>query len=120
MRQGLKFLLAAISILAASGCVYRVGDFNALSTKNVTLENLKIDYKKAVNKIEGEDCKPIIFFIPTGIPNLEDAIDDALNKGNGNLLLDASLHYTSWSILIFGNSCFTCKGTVYNAREITK
>ena len=120
MKKSLKLFLVIIFLFSTTSCVYRIGDFNAISDKNVTLENLKIDYKKTVNKVEGEDCKPTIFFIPTGIPSLEEALDDAMNKGNGNLMLDTALYYSSWSILIFGNSCFTCKGTVYNAREIKK
>ena len=48
------------------------------------------------------DCK--IF----GIPNVKEAIDRTIEKGNGNALIDAALYQD----IGFFQSCFRAKGTV--------
>jgi len=117
MHRNLIWFLLMVFFLIFFGCSYRIGDLTAMSTRNVTLENLKLNYEKAVNQVEGKDCKPTIFFIKTGTPDLEEAIDNAMDKANGNLMTDVALYYSIWNFLIFGNECFSCKGTVYNTRE---
>ena len=77
-----------ILLLLISGCSVRVADLTLISTKNIDLSNAKLDIRKG-KRIKGEDCAiALLGLIPLGIPNLEEAVDDALEKGKGNVMVD--------------------------------
>jgi hypothetical protein len=84
----------------------RIGDFTVISTQNVDLSQITPEMKKTGDFYEGEDLK---FW---GIPNIEEAIDEALKKGNGNVMLDAVLY----SKIGFFKSGYKVKGRVIEAR----
>jgi len=98
----MKFMcrvLAAIFCLFLVACTTRTGDLNLISTKNIqSLKGAEIR-----GNVEGSHCK--IF----GVPNLEEAIDRAIEKGgDGNALVDAVLYMDKK----FFQNCFRAKGTV--------
>ncbi|MBZ0166757.1 MAG: hypothetical protein K8I00_08105, partial [Candidatus Omnitrophica bacterium] len=67
--------------------------------------------------VEGEDSTFMLLFIPLGLPQLEDAVDDALNKGNGDLMTDVVVHDKSWTAILFGKLTISVKGTVVNTKN---
>ena len=79
------FIVALVFSLMS--CSYRLGDFTILSTKNY---NVEAEYKK-VGRFEGKDSVFVIFGIPFGQPNIENAVDEAIEKGKGVYLTDAVL-----------------------------
>ena len=89
-----KLMLCLLGILLL-GCSTRLGDFTVLSTRNVEIGG---DYILVERNVEGEDVVPIIIFFPLCIPNLENAIDDALKSVGGDLITDAVLKYNYWYI----------------------
>lgn len=103
-----------VGFLAAqmTGCVQRIGDFTLLSSKNVDLSRLATA-TKSPNRVTGEDAKEIIIVIPTGVPNVKEAIDRAIESEPGCVALsDATIKYSSFYIpYIFGRSAFTVEGT---------
>ena len=104
------FPLAAALMLNGTGCMTRVADMTAISTRNVSLDKLDLDALPQ-RKVVGEASTFIFLIIPFGIPHLEDAVDDALNKGNGDLMLDASIHMGGWWFLV-GQSTLQVRGSV--------
>lgn len=86
-----------------------------ISTKNINLEKTDIDSLPQRKNVIGEDKKGIIIFIPTGRPTIQAAVNDALEKGNGDLLIDASLDCEGWWF-IFGEIGYKIKGTVVNTK----
>jgi hypothetical protein len=101
----------ALAALLCIGCTQRLGDFTLISTKNVDLSDASIDVKKG-RRVTGEDCRFIALFIPLGEPSIKEAVDDALEKGNGNLLVDQVTFVRSWYVpLIVGESCYVAEGT---------
>jgi hypothetical protein len=48
-----------------------------------------------------------------GVPNLKTAVDNCIEEGNGELLSNAVLEYTFWSIIIFGEQRYTVTGDVW-------
>lgn len=91
-----------------SGCTARIGDLSLVSTKNIDLSKSKLDMSTGVN-VFGEDCKHSL----VGLPNLEAAIDDALQKGTGNVLVDEVTEFKSIWVLIGSIQCYKVKGTAY-------
>jgi hypothetical protein len=117
MKRMFLCVVGIFLFLSATSCT-RTSDFTLLSTKNVFL-GLDSDQSKGI--YEGYDTRSIIFFIPTGIPDMKSAADQAMEKGNGNLLMNAVIYQTSWYIpLIYGEFGYKVKGEVYKVTESQK
>lgn len=80
------FFMVAL-VFSITSCSYRLGDFTILSTKNY---NAALKYKEA-GRFEGEDSVFVFFGIPFGQPNIENAVDEAIEKGGGVYLTNAVL-----------------------------
>jgi hypothetical protein len=100
-------LIGILGLIAAgsSGCVWRLGDFTAVSTKNVP-----VTYD-ASTTVTGRDCRYRVLLIPLGWPNLKEAVDDAIGS-RGNALVNQVTYVTNWDVLLVGQSCFEVKGDV--------
>lgn len=100
------------------GCSQRLGDFTVMSTKNV---DINANYVKVERNIKGKDMKPIIIVFQTGIPNIEEAIDDALNKVvDGAVMTDVSLKYRWFYIpYIYGEMTYEVVGDVWKKVDDT-
>ncbi len=95
-----------------TGCTQRVTDFTIISTKNVDISALA-NAKRAGNRITGEDLVHVIIFIPTGVPNLKEAIDRTIESTpNAVALVDGVVYFRSWMIpLLYGQSAYIVEGT---------
>jgi len=102
----------AVAALAAAGCSTRLIDFTVISTKNVDLSR-GASFERAKERVEGIDKVHIIVFIPTGTPNMKEAIDRAIESVPGAVaLLDGVVTQTFWWIpYIYGQSMFLVEGT---------
>ncbi len=99
-------LAVVAASLALSGCVQRIMDFTVISTKNVEIPGTRGE------KVEGEDIKSIVIVFPTGQPNIKAAVDNALEKGNGDVLIDGVISSKMWYIpYVFGQVGFVAEGT---------
>ena len=108
-------ILFFATLITSTACSLRLADLSAVSTRNVTLDKVDLDSFPQTKGIVGKDTKWMFLFIPFGVPHLEDAIDDALDKGNGDMMIDAVLHSKGWWFLI-GQSSLQVKGTVVKTR----
>lgn len=87
------------------------------STKNV---EMGAEYVKVAQGVRGSDIKSIIIVIPTGYPNLEEAIDRALEKADGELMTNLVLYYKWWWIpYIYGQLKFEVRGDIWKRKEKT-
>lgn len=119
MNIGRKFALAGgfASLLFVAGCVVRHGDFTVISNKVVRLSKFDIDKSDRVKGITGKDVAHTIIFIPTGTPTLEGALDDAFEKGGGDVMTDAVIKSWYWYIpYIYGYAGWSVKGDVVKTR----
>lgn len=105
-----KLLIIAIALIA-SGCSQRMIDFTIISSKNINLAR-GAEFKRAKVRTSGEDKQHIIFFIPTGVPNLKEAMDRAIESTPGAVaLVDGVVMQHSWWIGIYGQNWIEIKGT---------
>lgn len=102
-------------ILFLSACTIRQADLTAISTREVNLHGVDLN-SLPKKRVVGEDSSFVFLFIPFGLPQLEDAIDDALDKGGGDLMLDAIIYTRSWWFLI-GEETIKVKGSVVNTND---
>jgi hypothetical protein len=84
------FFMVAL-VFSITSCSYRLGDFTILSTKNY---NSALKYREA-GRFEGEDEVFVFFGIPFGQPNIENAVDEAIEKGRGVYLTNAVLEFNN-------------------------
>lgn len=105
----MSMIVVAIAAAAMAGCTHRIGDFTMVTTKNYERQT----QYKMVGRMEGKSVKMMILFIPTGQPDLKDAVDAAIEAGSGVYLANAVVEYTNWYALLFGMFGYTVTGDVY-------
>ena len=108
------FSILAI-VLCMGGCTTHMTDLSMISNKNINLDRADIDKLPQKKHIEGEDRKFIFLFIPFGQPTLKEALNDALQKGGGDLMVNASVYHTGWWLGI-GEVGIKIKGDVINTK----
>jgi hypothetical protein len=100
-----------------SGCASR-SDFTAISSKNVNVSNIQIDRAKSKGKATGEDCTVYLFLWPVGgRPTLDEALDNALEPKQANILFDAVANWNIFHLLIAGQECWKVEGEAYDSYQ---
>jgi len=109
-------LLMITGLFFLAGCATtRLADLTIVSTRNVKLDKIDLDAMPQTKSVVGKDSNFIFLFIPFGTPHLEDAIDNALDKGNGDVMIDAVVYGQGWWFLV-GQDIIKVKGTVVKTR----
>lgn len=119
MKKSLTILCIVFLVFILNACSIRHGDFTVLSNKLVNLTDFELGKTDRAKGVEGEDVQNIILFIPTsGPPTLEGALDNALEKGNGDIMTDAVISWRYFYLpLIFGQQAWEVKGDVVRTRK---
>jgi hypothetical protein len=108
-----KFLLCLCAMgFFAAGCTMRLTDFTVISTKNVEWSKAAT-FKRGASRTRGKDTAYTIVFVPTGQPNMKEAIDRAIESVPGAVaMVDGVLYSTNWYIpLIYGENSYVVEGT---------
>lgn len=105
--------LGLVLALSSTGCVTRLGDMTILSTKNIELSQMG-SFERAPTRVEGRDAAHIIIFIPTGTPDLEEAVDRAIESVPGGVALVDAVCYSSWWYIpyVYGQVQYKVEGNV--------
>jgi hypothetical protein len=113
------FTLSILLYLCCTGCAVRHGDFTVLSNKLIRVSEFELDKTNRTKNVAGQQVQHIIIFIPTsGPPTLEGAIDDALEKGGGDVMTDAVVSSWGWYIpYIYGQFGWKVEGDVIKTRR---
>lgn len=116
MNKAIRSILI-LSLTLMVGCTTRVADLTLVSTKNIDLSKATLDIRKG-RRVKGEDCTiALLGLFPLGIPNLENAMDDALEKGRGNVMVDQVTYLSGAYFVLASQSCVRVEGTVLNVRS---
>jgi hypothetical protein len=109
MKKAVALVLFGI---ISTGCTTRLVDFTVISTKNVDWSKAAT-FNRSSARVEGKDTAHIIVFIPTGIPNMKEAIDRAIeSKSGGVALVDGVVYSKFWWIpYIYGQTSYVVEGT---------
>jgi hypothetical protein len=120
LMKKMSALLIFLSLLLLgsmlSGCSLRLGTMTAISTRNIKLDEVDLDKLPQVKDVTGTDSKFTLLFIPLGIPTVQGAVDDALAKGNGDLIIDGVLKSEFWTVILFGQNSISITGNVINTK----
>ncbi len=112
MRKSVQSIVALVVLLCVTGCTMRLVDFTIISTKNIDLARAST-FERGDDRVEGKDSINIIIFIPTGVPNVKQAIDSAIESVPGAVaLVDGVVSYSYFYIpYIFGQQSYIVEGT---------
>jgi hypothetical protein len=105
----MKFSVIICATLILGGCVsMEMAEFSMVSTKPLNLNNEFV----ASKRVTGKDMKHQVFIIPIGVPRVDSAIENALNKSGANYLTDVKVTSNTWLIpLIYGQLSIEVEGT---------
>ena len=94
------------------GCTTRLIDFSIISSKNVNIN------AKRGPKTSGQDCAYFIILFPTGVPNMEEACDRAIEAAGPDYdALENGVLYSKQLILpFFAKTCYVIEGRAINTR----
>ena len=75
-------------------------------------------------RVVGEACGYYIVYVPVRVATVDKAIENALQKENGDLLLDVRASQTFWGIpavfpALYLNECYQVSGTVAKVKPKT-
>ncbi len=117
MRRGTaRLVVLALFTALLMGCSQHVGNFSGLSTGTYRAENITSTHLVAKD-VTGETCKSSFFFIPLGVPKLDEAVSNATAKSGGDFMMNSRVYATSWSLFLYGQNCFKVEGDVYKTNN---
>lgn len=105
-----------VGISASVGCTHRIGDFSLLSTSTPSYPNM--DDAPIRRKVKGSDYRlTTLIFIPLGgAPSIEEAVDRALDAGDGDFLERVRIYEVRWNLILIGYEGFRVIADVGNSR----
>jgi len=114
MRAVLRSAAVALA-LASAGCATEHLRFAALSSEPIPTLGYPKERLRRVTNVSATVSSQIILWIPTNTqtPTLQNAVDSALERGGGKLMVDAEV--THWWILVpflYGQEGWTVQGDV--------
>ncbi len=115
----MKNFLVCMAVLCLTGCVNRIGDFTVASTKNIDIKRT-LHVVDSTRRVRGIDRKHMILFIPLGIPNIKEAMDNAEEKapkcvGLSDVTLKAGWFYIPY---VYGQFWYDVEGNpVFEAQD---
>ncbi len=117
------FLGLVMGTLIPSCASNPLADLTAVSTRRVETGNIDLT-KLPSKKVTGKDIGFSFFMIPIPPylpPSMDDAVEDALRKGNGDLLLSAYIvEKTYFAGIIFNLVGYEVTGRVVNTKDAKK
>lgn len=105
-----------------NGCTNHLSDISMISNRNIDFNKVNIESLPRKKNVEGIVRKPLFLFIPIGQPTLTEALNNALEKANGDLMVNAkvtSTYSTNW-LTLFGEMEIKIKGDVINTKTSNK
>lgn len=110
MKTMSKVLMISLVVLLTA-CTTRLLDFTVVSSKNIDLSRADT-FERGKSRVEGVDKAYIIIFIPTGIPNMKEAVDRALEKVPGAVaLVDGVVSSKFAYFVLVAMSAYVVEGT---------
>jgi len=107
----ISVILVGMIAIIISGCSYRVLDFTLVSTKNIDLSKAS-SFERGKQRVEGLDKVHLILTIPTGRPNLKEAVDRAIETTPGCIaLVDGVIYSKFWTAILYGQTSYLVEGT---------
>lgn len=107
-----KKICLCLLLLGVTACTTRTTQMDVIVPRNSYLQNQNLRVAEITRNVHAEKTAPIIVFFPIGFPNFEEVVNEVLQKGNGDAIVNARIsHTTDWFIL-FGFNKISMTGDV--------
>lgn len=110
----LKKIFLLFFLLLLTACTSHIVDVTAISTRNINQNEVDLNTLPTVRHVVGEHTETATIFTFWKSPNLSKAVEDALNKGNGDLIINAQVTLKKVFIGIGFISTVKIEGDVVN------
>ena len=120
MRRALALTGFALLLAGGAGCATEHMRFAALSSQQVPALGYPLEGSRVVPDVASEVRTHTIFWIPTNTdaPTLQDAVDGALHRGGGNLLVNVEVdHWWVFVPFLYGQEGWRVRGDVVRSHE---
>ncbi len=114
-----KVIAMLLTTAALAGCTTHEGTFTVLSKNVVNLDHFDISKADKNRNVKGKSSANHILWGTLGEtnPNIESAMDDAFQKVDGDMFVDAKVTSGGFSVLLFGQSWVEVSGDVVKTRK---
>jgi hypothetical protein len=122
----LATLAAATALLAGTGCALQTvphGRFAALTTRPAPSLGFQVDGAARTRDVEAVVLSQHFLWVPTRTdpPTLAEAVEQALHRGNGDLLVDVEVDRLFFAIpLFYAQEGWRVRGDVVRSRPRTE
>ena len=111
-----KLILGIVLFLSA--CTTTHGTFTVMSNKIVDVKNFDINKAERIKNVDGSETSHIIIFIPTGVPTITGAMNDAFSKTDTDVMTDVTLKKRwFWIPYIYGQDSWIVTGDAVKTRS---
>ena len=100
-----------VAMVLLSSCTKHLADFTIVSTRDVAVGQLGVNYVKSDTRVKARDTNSIILGMVMGMPDIDDAVDKAINKyPNAVALGDVVIKSRYWNIILYGQNSILVEG----------
>ncbi len=103
-----------ITLLILTSCTSHITDVTAISTRNINPNEMDLNKLPTVKQVEGSNTVVTTLFTFWRSCDLSKAVEEALEKGDGDLMINSEVTVTSYFIVIGFINTIKIKGDVVN------
>ncbi len=116
-RRSIPGLVLVLFLVTTVACTGHVSNLSLVSISSVDLGTKPLDLQKGT-WVTGEDCGyALLGVIPLEVPSLEDAVTEAIEKANGNIMVDARATASVFYAIVVAQTCIKIAGKVLQIPE---
>jgi len=118
--------LLPLLLLAGAGCALQTvphGRFAALTTRPAPSLGFQVEGAQRMRDVEAVVLSQHILWIPTRTdpPTLAEAVEEALRRGNGDVLVDVEVDRLFFAVpLLYGQEGWRVRGDVIRSRALDR
>lgn len=117
MKKLFSILLTTVLI---SACTTKVSYLSVVVPNNQYFDNRALNLATVEKDVTGSDTHPIILFFPMGHPAFDEAIQDAIMNGHGNVMTNVTIiEEMRWWVL-FGYNSIEVHGDVVSVAKTSR
>lgn len=96
-----KLLTLGVFLTFLTGCATQnIADLSIIVPEKATITPYNLQHATVNKNVNGEDETSIFLIFPLGSPTLENAVNNTLKNGQGDVLTNAKITYkTRWFVL---------------------
>jgi hypothetical protein len=104
-----------VATLLITGCADTIAKLTIVSTKTADFSQ---PHQRAASQASASDGRLWITILPLGgVPSMDKAINNLLEKYNGDYVTDAEVIEEGWTLLILSHGAITVRGDVWKAGQ---